>query len=128
MSEHDLTSRSAKSWKVSAHHGAGEWLAERFTSLALIPLTAWAVYAAWQMIGGGYDAAVAFVKMPLHMGLIALTVLIGAWHMYMGLKVIIDDYIGRPGTRGFLIFLVFLLSALVVLATAGGLYLVYRGA
>ena len=128
MSTNDLVSRSAKAWKASAKHGSGEWLAERFSSLALIPLIAWTVYAAWQMVGGGFDSATAFVRAPLHMGLIGLTVLISAWHMYMGLKVIVEDYIGKPGTRGLLLFLVFLLCAAVVLATAGALYLVYRGA
>lgn len=123
----DLVSRSAKAWKTSAKHGAGEWLAERFTSLALIPLTLWAAWAGFTIAGGGYEVAVAFVAQPVNMALIAATVILTAWHMYMGLKVIIDDYIGKPGTRGFLTFLVFLLCAVTVIATAGALYLVYRG-
>ncbi|MBW8880885.1 MAG: succinate dehydrogenase, hydrophobic membrane anchor protein [Asticcacaulis sp.] len=128
MAKNDASTRSAKAWKASAKHGAGEWLAERFSSLALIPLTAWAIYAAWQIAGGGFDAALAFVKSPVNIAVIAVAMVIAAWHMYMGLKVVIDDYIGKPGTRGFLVFLVFLLCALVVIATGGALYLVYRGA
>lgn len=123
----DVAARSAKQWKLSSRHGAGEWLAERFTSLVLIPLTLWCAWAATQIAGGGYDAALAFAKVPLNAGLIAATVLVTAWHMYMGLKVIIDDYIGKPGTRGFLLFLVALLCFAVLAATAFGLYSAVTG-
>jgi succinate dehydrogenase / fumarate reductase membrane anchor subunit len=128
MHKHNASTRSAQAWKNSARHGAGEWLAERFTSVALIPLVLWAAYAAYTIAGTGYDGALAFVARPFNMLAIAATVLITAWHMYMGLKVIIDDYIGKPGTRGFLMFLTFVLSAAVVVATAGALWLVYQGA
>lgn len=123
---HDLdVSRSAKAWKVSEKHGAGEWLAERFTSLALIPLTAWCVWVAYRLAGGGFDAAIAFVTKPANASILGLTLLVCVWHMYMGLKVIIDDYIGKPGTRGLLLFLVFLLCAVVLVAGLGALLLPY---
>ncbi|EGF92223.1 succinate dehydrogenase, hydrophobic membrane anchor protein [Asticcacaulis biprosthecium C19] len=125
---HDPINRSAQSWKKSEKHGAGEWLAERFTSIALIPLTLWAAYAAFTIAGTGYDGALAFVAKPFNILAIAATMLITAWHMYMGVKVIIDDYIGKPGTRGFLLFLTFVLSAAVVVATGVALWLVYQGA
>ncbi|ESQ86741.1 succinate dehydrogenase [Asticcacaulis sp. AC460] len=125
---HDPINRSAQSWKKSEKHGAGEWLAERFTSIALIPLVLWAAYAAFTIAGTGYDGALAFVSKPFNILAIAATMLITAWHMYMGVKVIIDDYIGKPGTRGFLLFLTFALSAAVVAATGGALWLVYQGA
>ncbi len=124
----DVGARSPKDWKTSSHHGAGEWLAERGTSLVLIPLTLWAAWAACQIAGGGYDAALAFARVPLNAGIIAFTVLISAWHMYMGLKVIIDDYIGKPSTRGLLLFLSFFLSAAAFVATAGALWLVHQAA
>ncbi len=128
MSQTNESTRSAKSWKVSSHHGAGEWLAERFTSLILIPLTLWCAWAACQVAGGGYDAAVAFLKAPLNAGVLAITILISAWHMYMGVKVIIDDYIGKPGTRGALLFLLALLSLGVCIASLYGLYLIHQAA
>lgn len=119
--------RTSAYWKKSEKHGAGEWLAERFTSLALIPLTLWAAWAAYSIAGGGFEAAWAFVKQPFNMAVIAVTVLIAAWHMYMGVKVIIDDYLAGP-MRGFLVFFTALLSAAVLVASLGALYFVYRGA
>jgi succinate dehydrogenase / fumarate reductase, membrane anchor subunit len=128
MHKHNASTRSSQSWKASAKHGAGEWLAERFTSVALIPLVLWAAWAAFTIANTGYEGALAFVSKPFNMVAIAATVLLTAWHMYMGVKVIIDDYIQKAGTRGFLIFLTFVLSAAVVVATAGALWLVYQGA
>jgi len=127
LSKNESSTRSSKDWKKSAHHGAGEWLAERGTSLVLIPLTLWAAYAAFTVAGGGFDAAVAFARVPLNAGLIALTMLISVWHMYMGVKVIIDDYL-RGGLRGFSIFLTFLLSAVLVIATGYALFVLHQGA
>ncbi|MEI9903543.1 MAG: succinate dehydrogenase, hydrophobic membrane anchor protein [Asticcacaulis sp.] len=121
----DVAARSVKNWKISSHHGAGEWLAERFTSLALIPLTLWCAWAACQVVGG-HDAALAFVKVPLYAGLIAVTVLISIWHMYMGLKVIIDDYL-QGAMRGFVMLIVVVLCLAVLAAVGFGLYTVVSG-
>ncbi len=123
----DVGAKSVKSWKVSEHHGALEWLAERGTSLVMLPLVFWALYSATQIAGKGFDTALAFVKTPLNAGLIGLLVIMAVWHMYMGLKVIIDDYLAGP-MRGFLIFLVFLLSAVLLVASLGALYFVHQGA
>jgi succinate dehydrogenase / fumarate reductase membrane anchor subunit len=125
--DRNVGAKSVKSWKKSEHHGAGEWLAERGTSLVLIPLTLWAAWAAFTVSGGGFDAAVAFARVPLNAGLIGLTMLISVWHMYMGVKVIIDDYLAGP-MRGFSIFLTFLLSAALVIATGYALFVLHQGA
>ena len=39
-----LTKSYVKGVKVSERHGAGEWKAERLSSLILIPLVLWAVW------------------------------------------------------------------------------------
>ena len=122
----DVGAKSVKSWKKSEHHGAGEWLAERGTSLVLIPLTLWATYAAYQIAGGSFDDTLAFVRLPLNSVLIGLTMLISVWHMYMGVRVIIDDYLAGP-MRGFSIFLTFLLSAVLVIATGYALFVLHQG-
>ncbi len=125
MSQLDV-SRPAKDWKTASHHGAGEWLAERFTSLVLIPLTFWCAWAATQVVGGGFDKALAFVHVPLNAGLLAVTLLITVWHMYMGLKVIVDDYLAGP-MRGFVMFLVVVLCLAVLVASGGALWCIHTG-
>ncbi len=120
-----IGSRSAADWKKSEHHGAGTWLAERFSSLALVPLTLWGAYAAFSIAGGGFDAATAFVRNPVNAGLLAITIILAAWHMYMGLRVVIEDYISKNEGRGVYLFLTFLLCAAIVLGCLGGIYCVY---
>jgi succinate dehydrogenase / fumarate reductase membrane anchor subunit len=102
--------------KVSEKHGAGEWTAERLSSLILVPLTAWALWSAWSLSGGGYDGAIAWFSSRMNAGLLAATLLLTLWHMNMGLKVIVEDYIHRDGSKGLLLSL----NTLFCLALAAG--------
>ncbi len=125
--DRNVGAKSVKSWKLSAHHGAGEWLAERGTSVVMVPLAIWAIISAVGIAGKGFEAALAFAKTPLNAGLLGTFLLVACWHMYMGLKVIIDDYLAGP-LRGFLVFIVFLLSAVLAVACAGALWFLHQGA
>lgn len=127
-SKRDLIGRSVADWKKSEHHGAGTWLAERLTSVVLAVLTLWVAYSAIKLAGGGYEAAIAFVKLPLNAGLIALTAIFAVWHMHMGLRVVIEDYFDKTEGRGFYLFLIFLLSLVLLVATGAALYLVHQAA
>jgi succinate dehydrogenase / fumarate reductase, membrane anchor subunit len=122
-----LKEKSAKDWKKSAHHGAKEWLSERLTSLILVPLTLWALWSAASIAGGGYEAALAFVRTPVHSGLIGVLAAISVWHMHMGLKAVIDDYFAGA-VRTLCTFASFALSAGIFIATAVALYLANQGA
>jgi succinate dehydrogenase / fumarate reductase membrane anchor subunit len=127
-SKRDLIGRSVADWKKSEHHGAGTWLAERLTSVVLALLTVWVAWSAVKLAGGGYDAALAFVKAPLNAGLIGLTVLFAVWHMYMGLRTVVEDYFDKKEGLGVYLFLIFLLSLALLVATGAGLYLVHQAA
>ena len=84
--------------KVSENHGAGEWKAERLSSLILVPLTVWGLWAAATLSGGGYEGALAWFASPVNAILLAVTLLATLWHMQMGVKVIVEDYIHGAGT------------------------------
>ncbi|HZV85320.1 MAG TPA: succinate dehydrogenase, hydrophobic membrane anchor protein [Brevundimonas sp.] len=103
--------------KVSERHGAGEWTAERLSSLILIPLALWALWSAYVLSGGGYDGARDWLASPVNAVLLAVTLLVSAWHMWMGLKVIVDDYIHKPASRSALLGLIFLACLLVAAAS-----------
>jgi len=109
--------RFIKNVKVSERHGAGEWTAERLSSLVLIPLVIWGLWSAWSLSGGGYDVALEWFRSPVNAVVLAVTLLVSLWHMNMGLKVIVDDYIHRPSSRGLLLGGIGLICLL--LATAG---------
>lgn len=114
--------RFVKGVKVSERHGAGEWKAERLSSVVLIPLTVWGLWSGWIMSGAGYDAVLEWFGNPLNATLLAVTLLISLWHMNMGLKVIVDDYIHRPMSRNLIVWSTGLVCLL--LASAGVFFIV----
>lgn len=111
-----------KGVKVSERHGAGEWAAERLSSLTLAPLTLWGLWSGFALSGGGYGGALDWFRSPVNAVLLAATLLVGVWHMQMGLKVIVDDYVHKPGSRGALLGLIGLLC--LVIAAAGVFFIV----
>jgi succinate dehydrogenase / fumarate reductase membrane anchor subunit len=77
----------------SAKHGAGIWKLERFTSLILIPLILWSLWSAAEIAVGGYAGALQWLRHPINLVLLAATLGVALWHMEMGMRVIIEDYI-----------------------------------
>ncbi len=77
----------------SARHGAGVWKAERFTSLLLVPLILWALWQAPEVAAAGYPGALKWIRDPINLVLFSATLAISLWHMEMGLRVIIEDYV-----------------------------------
>lgn len=98
----------------AAGHGSGMWLTERLTSIALIPLGLWAVYSVLNLATVGYAGAVDWLRSPVNVVLLALTLAIIFHHMHLGMRVIVEDYIEHKGAR----FLWILLSAAVSLLGA----------
>ena len=117
------TKTFVKGVKVSERHGAGEWKAERLSSLILVPLTLWGLWSAAQLAGGGYDGALLWFQSPVNAGLLAVTLLASLWHMNLGLKVIVDDYIHKPSTRGILLTLI---AALCLVLAFASVFLIVR--
>ena len=77
----------------SAKAGAGIWKAERFTSLLLIPLILWGLWEASSLATATYAEALLWLRDPVHLVLFAAALSISLWHMEMGLRVIIEDYV-----------------------------------
>lgn len=83
----------------AAGHGAGHWLSERVSSLALVPLVLWIAYAGLYLAGAGYEGAVAWVREPLNAVLLTLLFAIGFLHMHSGMRVVIEDYVDKTMPR-----------------------------
>jgi succinate dehydrogenase / fumarate reductase membrane anchor subunit len=80
----------------SAHHGVETFILERSTSVALVPLSLWAVYAGIKVAPLGYDNAVLLLRQPVNAILALLLMTVSFVHMRAGLKVVIEDYIHTP--------------------------------
>ena len=89
----------------SAKHGAGHWIAERVSSIALVPLTLWAVFGVIRLAAGDYSFAVHWVSDPLNATLLVLTLAVSFWHMQSGLRVVVEDYIHKSLTKSALLIL-----------------------
>ncbi len=83
----------------SAHDGVKHFIGERTTSIALAPLSLWAVYAAVKVGPAGYEGAVAFLQSPVNAVLAVLLIGVSALHMKLGMQVIIEDYLHKPSTK-----------------------------
>ena len=89
----------------SAKSGVGHFIGERVSSVALVPLTLWAVWAAVGLAGGSFDAAVTWLKSPINASLTILLAITSFYHMQLGMRVIIEDYIERHVTKAALLLL-----------------------
>ena len=77
----------------SAKEGAGHWWAQRLTSVALVPLTLWLVYALATFDDLSYGAAIEWMQSPLVAVGLALLVVVMFYHLQLGLQVIVEDYV-----------------------------------
>lgn len=89
----------------AAHHGAGHWIKERVSSIALVPLGIWGIWSAAQLAGAGYDGATLWIKAPLNAVLLTLLVVVSIYHMQMGLRTVVEDYIHKPFGKAALLLL-----------------------
>ncbi|MFN3815717.1 succinate dehydrogenase, hydrophobic membrane anchor protein [Brevundimonas sp.] len=102
--------------KISERHGAREWVVERVSLLLLMPLGVWAASSAFTLAGADYDTAAAWFASTLNAVLLGVTAVVLLGYISLAWKVIIEDYIHRPGNKALLIGLsnlIFLVLAAV---------------
>jgi succinate dehydrogenase / fumarate reductase membrane anchor subunit len=111
----------------SAKSGVAHFIGERVSSVALVPLVLWGMWAALGLAGGSFNDAVAWVRSPINASLTILLALTSFYHMQLGMRVIIEDYIERHATKAALLLLnlffccaAAVLTALSVLKVAAG--------
>ncbi len=87
----------------SAKSGVSSFIAERVTGLALIPLGLWVAWSAVGLAGADFATAVAWLHAPLDASLLALFTVLSFHHMQIGMRVVVEDYFGRPITKSALL-------------------------
>jgi succinate dehydrogenase / fumarate reductase, membrane anchor subunit len=87
---------------MSGHRGSGHFFRQRFTAVLLIPLTVWFVYSVARYTGADHATVSAFLADPFNAGMMLALILIGVYHMVLGMQVVIEDYIEEGGTRSLL--------------------------
>ncbi|MAP96199.1 MAG: succinate dehydrogenase, hydrophobic membrane anchor protein [Ponticaulis sp.] len=89
----------------SAKEGAGHFIKQRVTAIALIVLVPLALISLMGAVQGGYEGAVAYVSNPIFAVVLLLFTGTAFYHMRLGLQVVIEDYIAKHGTRAVLLML-----------------------
>ncbi|MHB1544228.1 MAG: succinate dehydrogenase, hydrophobic membrane anchor protein [Gammaproteobacteria bacterium] len=100
----------------SAHRGTGNWLAQRLTALALIPLFVWFVGALFLHLFAGRMALLTWLQDPVTAFFIALALATAFYHGYLGVRVVVEDYIHHMVVKWFVLVLLQWLSIVLVLA------------
>jgi len=83
----------------TAREGTEHWLAQRVSAVALLLLGAWFVIAIVMLDGLDHAAAVAFVAAPWNGVLLMLLSVTLAYHSYLGVQVVVEDYVHAPGIK-----------------------------
>ena len=107
----------------TAREGVHHWVALRITSVALVPLTIWFLWAALRTLILGYADARGFVAQPMNAVLMAAFVLCAFHHAHLGMQVVIEDYVH---TRWMELTLLILVKFVCFLAAAAGLLAIVR--
>jgi succinate dehydrogenase / fumarate reductase membrane anchor subunit len=89
----------------SAKDGTDHWWAQRVTAVALVFLGGWFVYALVRLDSMTYLDVVRFIGQPLNAVLLTLLSLTLAYHSYLGVQVVIEDYVHEPGSKIVLLLL-----------------------
>jgi succinate dehydrogenase / fumarate reductase, membrane anchor subunit len=101
----------------AAKEGAHHFIAERVSAIALLFLVPWFLVSLLSAVRGGYQASVDFVANPINAVLVLMTVSVSLYHMRIGMRVVIEDYIAKTSTRMILLMLnTFVVFALFVAA------------
>lgn len=80
-------------------HGSGHFRWQRLTAMVNIALTAIVVGLLVSIAGVDHASVLAMVGHPLVGVIFLLFIVVSAFHMSLGMQVIIDDYIHETGAR-----------------------------
>jgi succinate dehydrogenase / fumarate reductase membrane anchor subunit len=83
----------------SARAGSGHWWIQRLTALALVPLTLWFIAAVVRLEGADRTDMIAWLHAPVPLVLMLCLIVATFWHLELGLRAVIEDYVHRDPAR-----------------------------
>ncbi len=86
----------------ASHSGVGHFWRQRITAVALVPLTLWLAISVLGLVGTPITSVLTFLQNPVNAVLMAALVLLGLYHMVLGLQEVILDYVPHAGFKFFL--------------------------
>ncbi|MBK9656286.1 MAG: succinate dehydrogenase, hydrophobic membrane anchor protein [Rhodanobacteraceae bacterium] len=102
----------------SAREGTGHWWGQRVTAMALAPLSIWFLWFLAMLPGADHATVSAALGQPLSALLMLAFVFTLFYHAYLGLQVVIEDYVHPRALEITLMVLIRFAAVLAVLSTA----------
>ena len=83
----------------SAGGGSEHWWTQRLTAVALVPLGIWFALSLGSIDLTSHAAVVAWMQRPLTAVFLLLTVITIVYHSYLGVQVVVEDYVHSQGSK-----------------------------
>lgn len=83
----------------TAKDGTSHWWGQRVSAVAVLLLGIWFAITLATMDSFSHAAAAALVAAPLNSILLLLLVVAMGYHSYLGVQVVIEDYVHAPGLK-----------------------------
>jgi succinate dehydrogenase / fumarate reductase membrane anchor subunit len=100
----------------SAHSGVQQFWRLRISGAALGILSIWFAYVALGFVGAGQVPVLAFLQHPINSVLMGSFMLLSSYHMALGLREVVEDYVHTNGTKIFLLLMIRLLGFAAAIA------------
>lgn len=107
----------------SAKDGTSHWWGQRVSAVALLVLGLWFAFTLATMSGFSHAEVIAFAAQPINGVLLLLLTAALAYHSYLGVQVVIEDYVHGPGIKVLSLLLSRFVHALLAVA---GIYAILK--
>lgn len=83
----------------TAKEGVSHWWHQRLTAIAMLPLGLWFAISLLTLDLTSYLALITWIRQPMTAVLLSLTVLCLIYHSWLGVRVVLEDYVAGKGTK-----------------------------
>ena len=98
--------------------GVSHWWSQRITAIALVPLVLWFVISALSLLGASYDVFRSWLQNFSNALLLILLTIALFQHAYLGVQVILEDYVKTESLKTISIVVVKFIATVSGVATA----------
>lgn len=109
----------------SAGEGVGHWWTQRVTSVALVLLGLWFLFALISLPDLNYPSVTAWMGSPVNAVLLSLLIGTMVYHSILGLQVVVEDYVSHHGAK---VVTMLVLQFIHIVLAALGIFAVLRTA
>jgi succinate dehydrogenase membrane anchor subunit len=111
----------------AAHGGVSHWIVERVSALALAPLTIWLLVTLLSLPQFDHATVSAWVASGWNPVWLALLVLLACWHSWLGIQIVVEDYVHGLTKTLTLLLSTFVHALLGLSGVYALLHIVFRG-